>query len=237
MGVNLIKRYRITSVTSPAPDTKIFRMEPAEGSILIFKPGQFVFLHILDKDGRPIAKRPYSIASSPLSKHLEFCIKIRKGEVTSKLDAMAPGSVIGIEGPFGNFAYDGQQEAGFIAGGVGIAPFMGMLRYIADTGLKGKFVLFYSAKSKDSLLYQEELAKLRKKNPGIKVVITLTRESPAGWDGECGHLDQGMIMKHADAPEKMSWWICGPLEMVSAVRTCLVKSGKDPKDIKAEGWG
>jgi ferredoxin-NADP reductase len=230
-------RYKITSISSPAPDTKIFRMEPVEGPKLIYLPGQFVFLHILDKDGNTIAKKPYSLASSPDAPHIEFCIKMRGGNVTGKLDRMEVGSVLGVEGPFGHFAYEGQKEAGFVAGGVGIAPFIGMLRYIADRKLQGRFVLFYSAKTKDSLLYLDELSKLCRRNPDIKTVITLTREAPPGWPGECGRLSHEMIMKHVEKPGCMSWWICGPLEMVAAIKTCLVDAGKEAKDIRMEGWG
>jgi ferredoxin-NADP reductase len=233
----VIIKYKIASIANPAPETKVFRMEPADGAALKYMPGQFVFLHILDKDGNTAAKKPYSLASSPDEPFLEFCIKIRHGNVTGMLDQMAVGSVVGIEGPFGHFIYEGQREAGFIAGGVGIAPFIGMLRYIAGRRLKGRFALFYSAKTKDSLLYLDELSELHRRNPDIKLVITLTREAPPGWQGECGRLSEEMIMKHVEQPGKVSWWICGPLEMVGAMKTCLVKSGKDGKDIRMEGWG
>jgi NAD(P)H-flavin reductase len=238
MATTAIMRYRITSITSPAPETRIFRMEPVEpGAGLMFLPGQFVFLHALGKDGASLAKKPYSIASSPDAPYLEFCIRMRHGDMTGRLEAMETGSVVGVEGPFGNFAYEMQKEAGFVAGGVGIAPFMSMLRYISGRGIRGRFVLFYSAKTRDDLLYGDELAALRLKNPDIKIVITLTRDTPAGWNGECGRLDYGIISKHAGNPEKMSWWICGPLGMAAAMKSCLVEAGKDAAGIKVEGWG
>lgn len=231
-----IMNYKIISISEPAPETKIFRMVPQEGAMLKFAPGQFVFLHILENN-KSIAKRPYSIASSPDAPHMEFCIKIRHGVCTGKLDKMKAGEVVGVEGPFGAFKYEDQKEAGFVAGGVGVAPFIGMLRYIADKKLRGRFILFYSTRTKNDVLYADELTELSTRNPDIKVVITLTRETPPGWKGECGRLGDEMIKKHAGDPQRMSWWICGPLEMVAAVKTCLVNSGKDQKDIKMEGWG
>jgi len=232
-----IVKYRIDSISEPAPGTKVFRMVPADGAMMKFTPGQFVFLHILDKEGNTIVKKPYSIASAPDAKYLEFCIKMRNGNCTGRLADMAVGESVGIEGPLGNFTYDGQKEAGFVAGGVGIAPFLSILRYIADKNLKGKFILFYSAKTKGDLIYHDELVALEKKNSGIKVVMTLTRETPDGWRGECGRLNDCMIKKHAGELTGMGWWICGPLDMVSAIKKCLVESGKDQKDIRMEGWG
>ena len=202
-----------------------------------FTPGQFIFLHILDKDGNTVVKKPYSIASAPDANHLELCIKMRNGNCTGRLDNMAVGESVGIEGPFGNFTYDDQKEAAFVAGGVGIAPFLSILRHIAGKKLKGRFVLFYSAKTKGDLIYHDELKELEKKNPDIKVVMTLTRETPDGWKGECGRLNDMMMKKHAGELKGMSWWICGPLEMVSAIKKCLVDCGKEQKDIKMEGWG
>ena len=58
-------RYRIATIDVPVPGTKILRLEPLEGSVPSFLPGQWIFLHLLDERGASIDKRPYSIASAP----------------------------------------------------------------------------------------------------------------------------------------------------------------------------
>ena len=60
-----VQRYRIASIDDSVPETRIFRLEPEGGRVPAFAPGQFVFLHILDKEGKSTDKRPYSIASAP----------------------------------------------------------------------------------------------------------------------------------------------------------------------------
>jgi len=230
-------KYRITSAQDAVPGIRIFRLEP-EGQPISFKPGQFAFLHILDEKGASIVKRPYSIASAPGAPYLEFCIKLVGGEMTKRLDALGTGSVIGVEGGLGHFSYGNQPKAAFVGGGSGIAPLMGMLRHIADRKLQGSFVLFYSARTRESLVYADELERLRKANPGITVVITLTREEkPDGWTGECGRLDQVMLSRHMPAAKDFDWWVCGQMEMVKGVKECLAALGADPKRIRAEGWG
>lgn len=230
-------RYRISEIQEPSSGTKVFRLLPLDGPNLKYVPGQFVFLHVLDKAGNTVAKNPYSLASSPDEPCLELCIKMRHGHLTSMLESIQSGAVVGIEGPFGHFGYEGEGQAAFVAGGAGIAPFIGMLRYIAGRGLKGRFVLFYSAKNKDCLTYGKELEALAKKNPDIRLIITLTRETPGDWKGECGRINRQMIVKHIGKPADFRWWICGPLEMVAGVKSCLTESGVDPGLIKMEGWG
>ncbi len=212
-------------------------MEPEEGKVFDYAPGQFAYLHILDESGKTVVKRPYSIASSPSAPYLEFCIKMVGGELTGKLERMGKGTVVGVEGPFGHFSYSGQPNAAFIAGGTGIAPFVSILRYIAEKKLEGCFILFYSARTSGSVVYGDELARLEKENPNIKVVITLTREEPLGWKGECGRINEGMIRKYAAKPADFDWWICGPMALTKAMKECLLGKGVDPKRLRMEGWG
>lgn len=232
-----IQRYRIASIDTAVAETRIFRLEPAEGHVPAFIPGQFMFIHVLDESGKSVDKRPYSIASAPGETYLEFCIRIVHGRVTSKLETLKTGDLVGVEGPVGRFAYTGQPAAAFIAGGSGIAPFMSMLRFIATRKLDGRFILFYSARTRDGILYEAELARLQVMNPHIKAVITLTRETPGGWKGECGRIDEAMIRKYAADPAEFSWWACGPMELITKMKACLSGMGVDVRKLELEGWG
>jgi len=232
-----ILRYRIIFIEEQVPKVKIFRMEPVAGAIPIYKAGQFAFVHILDGKGSSLEKRPYSIASPPSSPYLEFCIKNTGGKMTSMLDKLIIGSVVGIDLPYGNFAYEGQRRAALIGGGSGIAPLVGILRDIAARRIDGSFVLFYSAKRRDSIIYNKELERLSKTHPQIKAVVTLTQETPKDWIGECGRINESMIKKHLDGLSDFDWWVCGPLPLVKGMKECLVASGVDPKRMKVEGWG
>ncbi len=232
-----VARYRVASIDVPVAGTKILRLEPIDGVVPPFKPGQWVFLHLLDGKGASVDKRPYSIASAPSAQYLEFCIEMRNGAFTSRLDRVAVGSVLGVEGPQGRMTYNGEKKAAFVAGGTGISPILSMLRHIADKGISGEFVLFYSVRTHDRLLYRDELERLRRKNRCIKTVITLTRETPEGWAGECGRINHEMIAKHLGKPGEFEWWMCGPVEMVKSMRACLAGMGVDEKGVRLEAWG
>jgi ferredoxin-NADP reductase len=232
-----ISRYRIASVLSPVPGVRIFRLEPVAGKVSSYAPGQFMFLHILDDAGASVIKRPYSIASSPSAPYLEFAIDLVGGQMTSRLEKMKAGDVLGVEGPAGHMTFKGEAMAAFVAGGTGVSPFMSMLRHISESGLKGSFVLFYSARTRERVLYHDEMMELQRRNRGIKVVITLTREAPERWSGECGRISDAMIQKHLRKAGDYDWWVCGPPEMVKAMRVCLAALGADPKRMRMEGWG
>ncbi len=239
-----IRRYRVISVEKSVCDVKIFRLEPVvlepkddKTGILSYTPCQFAFIHTIDQEGKSLDKRPYSIASAPSASYLEFAIEMRGGRFTSKLDKIGEGEIVGIEGPFGHIGYKNQPKAAFVAGGTGIAPFMSALRHIAEKKLTEEFVLFYSSRCADRILYGKELDQIRKANPNIRLVITLTRELPEGWEGESGRIDEAMIKRHIKNPTDYDWWLCGPLEMIKTIRTSLERAGTDPKKIRMEGWG
>jgi len=228
-------KYRISSIWKTAGEVKIFRVIPL-GNKLIYKPGQFVMMHLLNEKGESLDRRPYSIASEPDSDYLEFCIKMIGGRFTSKLDLLKEGSIVGIEVPMGMLSYEGDKCV-LICGGTGIAPIMSMVRDIAKKEKKGDFFVFYSAKKKDHLIYYDELLSLEKKNPSLKLVFTLTREEPPAWPGKCGRIDEALLREFIVNPKEYNWYICGPLEMSSSLRDCINSMGGDPKKIHLEGWG
>jgi Na+-transporting NADH:ubiquinone oxidoreductase subunit F len=228
-------RYGIADVREVADGIRIFTMEPL-GERLVHRPGQFVMMHLLDDKGASLDKRPYSIASAPDSQDLEFCIKMVGGRFTSKLALLKKGDVVGIDGPMGPASCGGDRCA-FVCGGTGIAPVMSVVRDIARNGRQGRFFVFCSARDRKSLLYHEELLRLEKRNPSLKVVFTLTREEPAGWAGRCGRIGEAFLREFVADPKEYDWFICGPMAMAAAMRECVIGMGADPKRVHLEGWG
>ena len=233
----MFERYTIGRIATECPDTKIYRLFPEKGSPWDFIPGQFVFIHILDGKGESVVKKPFSIASAPGEPYLEFCIKLIHGNFTGRLENLGEGAVVGVEKPAGHFTYTGQERAGFIAGGTGIAPIMSMLRQIERRGAGGQFVFFFSSKTQAHILYRDELGRMQGRNPSIRVITTLTAEDSAAWKGERGRVSADMIGRHLPDAKSFSWWICGPTEMVKSMRQNLESLGADPKMMKMEGWG
>ncbi|MFH1520597.1 MAG: FAD-dependent oxidoreductase [Candidatus Micrarchaeota archaeon] len=230
-------KYKIISIEN-SQDVRIYRMEPLDKKMLIFVPGQSVFLHLLDSEGKTIQKRPYSIASSPNSPYLEFAIKMVGGAMTSQLDLLKIGAILGVEGPVGHFTYNEQKNICLIACGTGVAPMLSIVRHVAGKKLTGNFVLIYSTRTTDSILYKNEFNRLNELNQNIKTVITLTREQhPENWDGELGRINRDMILKNVKDPKNNDWWICGSMEFIKTMKFILGEIGVDMKKVNIEGWG
>ena len=69
-----------------------------------------------------MAIRPFSIADTPSRPGLRLIVK-EAGDFTGRIGALAPGTPVGIDGPYGNFVLEGRPADSLllIAGGVGIA--------------------------------------------------------------------------------------------------------------------
>ncbi len=211
----------------------ILELEPKDKDPLRFRPAQFVNLG-LQKDGK-LVRRPYSIASSPDSRTLEFCIKLVGGEFTSLLKEQKPGAEFMVDGPFGPAFYDESKHFVLIAGGVGIVPMVSILRYRAARE-GGQAILFYSARSLSQMPYFQELEELSKKE-GIKAVFSLTRETPPGWKYHSGRFGDQTLKMEISTPKEFNYFVCGKKEMVEEMKKLLTSLGAEPSRCHFEGWG
>ena len=83
-----------------------------------------------------------------------------------------------------------------VAGGSGVVPLMAMLRHRRGTGSEVPVRLLYSARSRDDVIYRDELAE---PDSGVEVMVTLTRSAPEGWTGYRGRVDTEMLRRVASA--------------------------------------
>ncbi|MEK6981572.1 MAG: FAD-dependent oxidoreductase [Candidatus Micrarchaeota archaeon] len=233
-----VRDYKITSIREDVHNIIILTLSSVTSDRLPNSlPGQFLNLHTADLENKPIF-RPYSIASSPGVTDLELCIKILPdGKFSAPLSKKKVGDTIGVSGPYGFFTYENQTNAVFMTAGTGIAPIMAMLRTIVEKNVQGNFILFYSNKTKDSIIYFDELNQMMVKNPSIKIIFTLTQETDGPWAGEKGRICDPMVKKYLNKAEDFDYYFCGPLEFIKTMKTCVVSLGAKPEKIKAEGWG
>jgi dihydroorotate dehydrogenase electron transfer subunit len=89
-----------------------------------FKPGQFAMLRPADWGQDMIWARPLSICSLTQD-DLMFFFQIA-GRGTKRMSALKPGNLVNIWGPLGTgFALEPDSPTLIIAGGIGLAPFVG----------------------------------------------------------------------------------------------------------------
>lgn len=147
VGVDMIQKgkpYRIVAADHIGSTTRL-ELEPARRA-LGQRAGQFAFLK-LDVPGMR-EPHPFTIASAPERENLEFYIR-HLGDWSSKLpDCDLVGKTARVEGPFGEFAPLGRpnQLPVWIAGGVGITPFLAALDRPASNNVTTP-VLMYAVRS------------------------------------------------------------------------------------------
>lgn len=152
----------ISAIRSLSADTSLFTIhtESYHPVIASFLPGQFTELSLPGVGEIPIS---YCSVPSP-DNSVELCIR-HVGHVTTPLRNTAPGTAIGLRGPFGHgfqlSAYAGQDLI-LIAGGLGIAPIRSLLLALFMERIKyGLITLLYGAKDASSLLFLDELHDLK----------------------------------------------------------------------------
>jgi ferredoxin-NADP reductase len=200
-----------------------------------FQPGQAVELVLpLDED----ARRTFSLVSAPYQDELVVATRMRDSVFKRALKTLPSGSPARIEGPFGSLTLheDRARAAVFIAGGIGITPFMSILRQAAQDRLALRLLLIYSNRRPEDAAFLAELQQLVQRNPGFRLAATMTEmaKSALPWNGETGLVDAGLIRRYSrDLPEPI-YYIVGPPGMVEAMRGVLQGAGVGKDDIRTE---
>ena len=204
-------------------------------------PGQHVDVRLTAEDGYQ-AERSYSIASAPAAGSLDLTVEdIADGEVSPYLsEVLRPGDRLELRGPIGGYFTWTEANGGpllLVGGGSGVAPLMSMLRYRATVGGAIPATLLYSSRSWEEIIYREELERLSA-DPALRVIHTLTRSHPEGWDGYTRRVDAAMLGDAAGEPEPgRIAYVCGPTQFVENVARDLVALGYPPEQVKTERFG
>ncbi|HSM11436.1 MAG TPA: ferric reductase-like transmembrane domain-containing protein [Lysobacter sp.] len=223
----LLRRpWRVSSVQRERGRSWTLTLTPERGGVFAYHPGQFAWLTLR---ASPFALRehPFSLASSPTREgSVQFTIK-ELGDFTRTIGDIRPGERAYIDGPYGSFGIDRHPEATgfvFIAGGVGIAPMISMLRAMADRGDRRPLWLFYGNRDWERVLFREELDELA--GTLALTVVHVLGEPPVDWDAECGVVDRGVLQRHLP-PDRagMHYLVCGPGPMIESIARSLDELG------------
>ena len=232
--------YRSTLLgrTEVAEGTMAFQFEKPKG--FVFKAGQYIDLTLLGSQPGSSngLTHTFSIASSPSDEELVVTTRMRNTVFKQALSTLPIGSGARIEGPMGSFSlHNNTARPGvFIAGGIGIAPFLSMLSYATGEKLRHPIFLFYANRYLEDAAFIDALWKLERANPRFRFVPTLTRmaNNNGGWKGKTGHISSEMLRTQVGGLRGPIYYIAGPPMMVAAARRTLSEVGVDEDDIRTE---
>ena len=259
-------QYKVTKIVSNTKNVNIVQLKYTEGNEIKFLPGQYVDISFIN-DTQHVSKS-FSISSSPFDKKVLEIVVPNLGDFRHKIYNVPIGTTLNVKGPYGKFVYSQDENSlpVFIAGGSGIAPIMSMLRSIDKKHKHTKFVLFYTCKTENDIIFFKEISKIRKHNKNFSCVFFITRHTKndkfeniadrfalesakrndsfnlhdrlehEGIKWEFSHIDEYMIVNKLKAVTSKIYYICGPYEMAVMLSYILQKLGVNSPNIKSELW-
>lgn len=230
---SLARPWRIARVSAEPGRTTAVTLTPPEGVGFRFQPGQFAWF-AFDRSPYSLTQHPFSFSSSAESGEVEVAIRAL-GDFTSTVSELAPGTKVYVDGPHGVFSIDQDEGPGFglIAGGVGIAGLISMLRTMADRNDVRPVVLFYANGDWDGVAFRDQLEQL-KQRLDLDVVHVLERP-PADWDGEQGYVTADVLAAHLPRGyRRFQFFICGPDPMMDAAEAALLALGVPAERVHTE---
>jgi CDP-4-dehydro-6-deoxyglucose reductase len=191
-----------------------------------FEAGQYI--DIMLPGGR---RRSFSIASPPHdSRLLELHVRrVAGGEFSAPLfDGPAPGALLTIEGPLGQFIYRDRQDGApmlLVGGGTGLAPLLSILGYLIEKRIERDLVLYWGVRGERDLYAQARLVDMAARTSRLRYVPVLSEPSPA-WGGAAGWVHE-TVLKDITELANYDVYAAGPPAMIAAVRRDFAVRGVD----------
>jgi ferredoxin-NADP reductase len=227
------------------------RVEVAEGTMAFhfakppgfnFKAGQFADVTLTDPPETDAEgnTRTFSIASPPFEDELVFTTRMRDTAFKRSLKQVPLATEVQIGSAAGSFTLHKNQAkpAVFLAGGIGITPFLSVVRQAHHDRLPHKLYLFYSNRRPEDAPFLDTLQNLEKTNPNFHLICTMTEmsKSKKEWKGEVAVIDQEMLSRHLATLQGPIYYSAGPPAMVAGMKEMLVSAGIDEDDIRTEDF-
>ncbi len=214
-------KYSVISHFKPSHNTYILRMKPEDVAI-DSKPGQYIFL----KMGLWSEEHPFSVVDN----RDELILMYRAfGRFSHKMTKLNVGDQVYLSKAYGRFTQEieqqGLENTVFIAGGIGITPFIQRIFYARD---KSKIKLFYCNRHPETAGLLKELRTHLNQNL-IEIYSDNSRQTKAKFNAH-------FIEAHLPMAKQSNYFICGPKNMMKNLKQELVEFGVPAKQIFSENF-
>jgi predicted ferric reductase len=189
-----------------------------------FVPGQFVFVSFIS-EAVSGELHPFSISSSPHVSEFEIVVK-SLGDFTKKIKNLKPGDVMFLEGPYGKFSFQGilQKNQIWLAGGVGITPYLSMARSLEDSGFS--IDLYYCTGNKEEAVYLDELQKIALAKINFRMVSWCSSEN--------GRINAKTVYRMSGGLAGKAILLCGPASFMKDLKEQFLKLNVKRNNIYSE---
>ncbi|WP_181700077.1 ferredoxin reductase family protein [Chthonobacter albigriseus] len=215
--------FRIEGVRRLSP-TVVELTALSEQARFAFRPGQFAWIAFAGR--HTLTDNPFSIASAPEDlPRLRFLIR-EAGDGTRRVATLKPGVAVAVDGPHGSFVEHGNPEAlVLIAGGIGIAPILSILRSAAARGDRRPYRLVYATRRAEDLIARAEILDLTQRLDLRVDTLVEDGELPAGSRrGRMTADAMKAFVSDLDCTRVLAF-VCGPPGLMDAAAAMLVECG------------
>ncbi len=237
-----MKRYIVTDVTYTTPDVLTLTMRAKSArDVFEYTPGQYAAIGFR-VHGRPTPMRCFSILSAPHNQGvLQFGIRIG-GDYTQRLAHLKVGETVSVRGPFGNFVIDPQYDRSVVmlAGGIGVTPFLSMIRSATSRGSKIPLTLLYSCQNQENIPFLGDLLELERQNPNFNLQIFITSGDSTPMPGvkiSRGRINGATLGSMVgNRLNGHTFFVCGPGGFITGMTDLLISKSVRPECIVSEAF-
>lgn len=220
----------ITRIEYPSSEVREITFKIRDKSSPVFIPGQFISIKV---DEEHNIYRAYSISMpSQNSDELTISVKLdRKGYATPGIFNLKVGDKLFLEGPMGDFIIEKYNTNKlFIAGGIGITPFLSLVKEALEKDEGAHVNLYYGSNKVDDIIYSSYFHALKEKYPNFNYCEVLLRPHP-NWQGHQGYVTDHIKNMNLENTEA---YLCGPGKMIDATVKILKDKGLSEEEIHVD---
>jgi predicted ferric reductase len=229
LGKYIVKqhRYEVAEVNRFTDTVAEIVLKPL-GVPIVYAAGQFAFLRF-EADGIDAEAHPYSFSNANNGPYARFTVKAL-GDDTTALQNLECGAKAFLEGPYGDFSYKNiaNRKQVWIAGGVGITPFLSMARSLSGPK-EYDIKFFYGTESLEDAVFLGEFLDITRHLPKNFSTTVVSKDIE-------GFVTIDLLKKSLVNLTDFDYMICGPPGMMHSLEQQLTDAGVAVDHIHIEAF-
>ncbi len=231
---------RVLSITRPAADVAVLRMQLPANQNLQYRAGQYI--EFILRDG---ARRSYSMANAPheLGSPPAIELHVRHmpgGQFTDHVfSAMKEKDILRMEGPLGSFFLreDSTKPMILLASGTGFAPLKAIIQQMRHKAVTRPAVLYWGCRRKADLYQHDWCLEAVATMPNLRYVPVLSEPLPEdGWTGRTGFVHRAVMDDFPDLSGHQVYACGAPIVVESAHRDFVAQCGLPDDEFYADSF-